>query len=63
MQLTVNRNGSIILMVPLEKRAWHAGISCARVQVDSVIKELQKLNDCSIGIEIVNTGLEPFPGE
>ncbi|WP_214241683.1 N-acetylmuramoyl-L-alanine amidase [Wolbachia pipientis] len=62
-QLIVDRDGSITLMVPLEKRAWHAGISYAKVQVDNVVEELQKLNDYSIGIEIVNTGLEPFPEE
>lgn len=62
-QLIVDRDGSITLMVPLEKRAWHAGISYAKVQVDNVIEELRKLNDYSIGIEIVNTGLEPFPEE
>ncbi|WP_343033084.1 hypothetical protein [Wolbachia endosymbiont of Atemnus politus] len=28
-----------------------------------MVEELQKLNDYSIGIEIVNTGLEPFPEE
>ncbi|MGL9726585.1 MAG: N-acetylmuramoyl-L-alanine amidase, partial [Wolbachia sp.] len=59
-QLIVDRDGSITLMVPLEKRAWHAGISYAKVQVDNVVEELRKLNDYSIGIEIVNTGLEPF---
>ncbi|WP_246209781.1 N-acetylmuramoyl-L-alanine amidase [Wolbachia endosymbiont of Atemnus politus] len=62
-QLIVDRDGSITLMVPLEKRAWHAGISYAKVQVDNVVEELQKLNDYSIGVEIVNTGLEPFPEE
>ncbi|MDM8335595.1 N-acetylmuramoyl-L-alanine amidase [Wolbachia pipientis] len=62
-QLIVDRDGSITLMVPLEKRAWHAGISYAKVQTDNVVEELQKLNDYSIGIEIVNTGLEPFPEE
>uniref|UniRef100_A0AAU7YPU0 N-acetylmuramoyl-L-alanine amidase n=1 Tax=Wolbachia endosymbiont of Oeneis ivallda TaxID=3171168 RepID=A0AAU7YPU0_9RICK len=62
-QLIVDRDGSITLMVPLEKRAWHAGISYAKVQVDNVVEELRKLNDYSIGIEIVNTGLEPFPEE
>ncbi|MGL9726004.1 MAG: N-acetylmuramoyl-L-alanine amidase [Wolbachia sp.] len=44
----------------MEKRAWHAGISYAKVQVDNVVEELRKLNDYSIGIEMVNTGLEPF---
>lgn len=62
-QLIVDRDGSITLMVPLEKRAWHAGVSYAKVQVDNVVKELRKLNDYSIGIEIVNTGLESFPEE
>ncbi|MFV1010900.1 N-acetylmuramoyl-L-alanine amidase [Wolbachia endosymbiont of Nasonia vitripennis] len=62
-QLIVDRDGSITLMVPLEKRAWHAGISYAKVQVDNVVEELRKLNDYSMGIEIVNTGLEPFPEE
>ncbi|QBB83294.1 MULTISPECIES: N-acetylmuramoyl-L-alanine amidase [Wolbachia] len=62
-QLIVDRDGSITLMVPLEKRAWHASISYAKVQVDNVVEELRKLNDYSIGIEIVNTGLEPFPEE
>jgi N-acetyl-anhydromuramyl-L-alanine amidase AmpD len=62
-QLIVDRDGSITLIVPLEERAWHAGISYAKVQIDNVAKEIQKLNDYSIGIEIVNTGLEPFPEE
>ncbi|WCR57565.1 N-acetylmuramoyl-L-alanine amidase [Wolbachia endosymbiont of Ctenocephalides felis wCfeJ] len=62
-QLIVDRDGSVTLMVPLEKRAWHAGISYAKVQIDDMVKELQKLNDYSIGIEIVNTGLEPFSEE
>ncbi|MBA8755363.1 N-acetylmuramoyl-L-alanine amidase [Wolbachia pipientis] len=59
----VDRDGSITLMVPLEKEAWHAGISYARVKVDGKLEELQKLNNYSVGIEIVNTGLEPFPEE
>ncbi|WP_244263390.1 N-acetylmuramoyl-L-alanine amidase [Wolbachia pipientis] len=59
----VDRDGSITLMVPLEKEAWHAGISYARVKVDSKLEELRKLNNYSVGIEIVNTGLEPFPEE
>ncbi|WP_353287272.1 N-acetylmuramoyl-L-alanine amidase [Wolbachia endosymbiont (group B) of Gerris lacustris] len=62
-QLIVDRDAGITLMVPLEKRAWHAGVSYAKVQVDNVVEELRKLNDYSIGIEIVNTGLEPFPEE
>lgn len=59
----VDRDGSITLMVPLEKEAWHAGISYARVNIDGKLEELQKLNNYSVGIEIVNTGLEPFSEE
>ncbi|WP_375603758.1 N-acetylmuramoyl-L-alanine amidase [Wolbachia endosymbiont of Anurida maritima] len=59
----VDRDGSVTLMVPLEKEAWHAGISYARVKINSKLEELQKLNKYSVGIEIVNTGLEPFPEE
>lgn len=55
----VDRDGSITLMVPLEKRAWHAGISYAKI----LDQELDGLNHYSVGIEIVNSGLEPFPEE
>jgi len=53
----INEDGSIISLVPEEKRAWHAGISCWRGRA--------ALNDTSIGIELVNPGHEwgyrPFP--
>ncbi|OCA06623.1 N-acetylmuramoyl-L-alanine amidase family protein [Wolbachia endosymbiont of Trichogramma pretiosum] len=62
-QLIVDRDGSVTLMVPLKKRAWHAGISYAKVQIDNVVEELRKLNYYSIGMEIINTGIEPFPEE
>lgn len=53
----VYEDGRIINLVPEEKRAWHAGISCWH--------GVSSLNDTSIGIEIVNPGHEfgyrPFP--
>lgn len=58
---TVDRDGSITLMVPLEKGARHAGFSYAKVEINNKVEELQRLNNYSVGIEIVNTGLEPFP--
>lgn len=55
----VYENGEIVNLVPDEKRAWHAGISCWRGKAG--------LNDSSIGIEIVNKGhefgYEPFTDE
>ena len=57
----VDRDGSITLMVPLEKAARHAGFSYAKVQINNKVEELQKLNNYSVGMEIVNTGIEPFP--
>ncbi|HEY0627404.1 MAG TPA: N-acetylmuramoyl-L-alanine amidase [Allosphingosinicella sp.] len=53
----VDEDGSILRMVPEEKRAWHAGKSYWR--------GIHGVNACSIGIEIVNPGHEfgyrPFP--
>jgi N-acetylmuramoyl-L-alanine amidase len=53
----VNEEGSIYRLVPEDKQAWHAGISCWNGKA--------ALNENSIGIEIVNTGHEfgyrPFP--
>jgi N-acetylmuramoyl-L-alanine amidase len=55
----VAEDGQILRMVPEEKRAWHAGRSSWRGN--------QRINSCSIGIEIVNPGHElgyrPFPDE
>ncbi len=53
----VDEDGTVYLLVPEEKRAWHAGISYWRGR--------RALNGASIGIEIVNPGHEwgyrPFP--
>lgn len=44
----VDRDGSIVQMVELDKRAWHAG--------ESSWGSLQGMNQFSIGIELVNAG-------
>jgi len=53
----VDEDGSVLRLVPEGLRAWHAGISFWQGR--------RVLNDCSIGIEIVNPGHEwgyrPFP--
>ena len=53
----VDEDGAVYCLVPEEKRAWHAGISCWRGH--------RMLNGASVGIEIVNPGHEwgyrPFP--
>ncbi len=51
----VGRNGRVVQMVPIEKRAWHAGVS--------VLEGAEKVNDYSVGIEMVNLndGIDPYP--
>lgn len=53
----VDEDGKIQSLVPEAERAWHAG--------ESYWRGRRALNDCSIGIEIVNPGHEwgyrPFP--
>lgn len=45
----VDRDGTVIQMVRLEERAWHAGAS--------MLGGRQNVNDFSIGVELVNWGL------
>ena len=53
----VEEDGTILAMVPEERRAWHAGVSSWRGRTD--------INARSVGVEIVNPGHEfgyrPFP--
>jgi N-acetylmuramoyl-L-alanine amidase len=49
----ISRDGSIIQLVEESTRAWHAGQSWWNGQTD--------INSASIGIELDNTGSEPFP--
>jgi N-acetylmuramoyl-L-alanine amidase len=55
----IAEDGGILRMVAEENRAWHAGLSYWR--------GVHGVNDCSIGIEIVNPGHEhgyrPFTGQ
>jgi N-acetylmuramoyl-L-alanine amidase len=55
----IGEEGRILRMVAEENRAWHAGLSYWR--------GIHGVNDCSIGIEIVNPGHEygyrPFTGQ
>lgn len=53
----VDESGAVFGMIDEAKRAWHAGLSYWAGQ--------QRLNDVSVGVEIINTGhahgLKPFP--
>lgn len=49
----IGRDGAIVQLVEEGARAWHAGLSWWNGQSD--------INSASIGIELDNTGSEPFP--
>jgi len=51
----VGREGRIVQMVPIEKRAWHAGVS--------TWDGMKDMNNVSVGIEMVNLndGKDPYP--
>jgi N-acetylmuramoyl-L-alanine amidase len=49
----IKDNGEIYTLVDDEKRAWHAG--------KSSWKNIEALNNCSLGIELDNSGKVPFP--
>jgi N-acetylmuramoyl-L-alanine amidase len=46
----IDEDGEVVRLVPEERRAWHAGVSSWEGR--------SRLNDCSIGIELVNPGHE-----
>jgi N-acetylmuramoyl-L-alanine amidase len=50
----VGRDGRVVQMVPVERRAWHAG--------PSILDGVPGLNDYSVGIEMVNLndGKDPY---
>jgi N-acetylmuramoyl-L-alanine amidase len=54
----IDEDGDVVQLVPEERRAWHAGVSSWAAR--------PRLNDCSVGIELVNPGHEwgyrPFTG-
>jgi N-acetyl-anhydromuramyl-L-alanine amidase AmpD len=55
---TIDRDGTIAVHVPEDKRAWHAGQS-------RMPDGREFVNDFSIGIELVNLndGVDPFPDD
>ena len=48
----VRRDGSVIQFVPVERRAWHAGVSSWRGR--------ERCNDFSVGIELEGTDDLPY---
>ena len=53
----VGKDGRVVQMVPVEKRAWHAG--------GSMLAGVTNVNNFSVGIEMVNLndGKDPYPEE
>jgi len=50
--LLIRRDGELVQYVPLDKRAWHAGVSC--------FEGRERCNDFSIGIELEGTDDSPY---
>lgn len=48
----VRRDGELVQFVPVERRAWHAGVSSWRGR--------SRCNDFSVGIELEGTDAAPF---
>lgn len=48
----IRRDGEIVQYVPLQKRAWHAGVSC--------FEKRESCNDFSIGIEMEGEDETPY---
>ena len=50
--LLIRRDGELVQFVPLDQRAWHAGVSC--------FEGRERCNDFSIGIELEGTDHQPY---
>jgi AmpD protein len=50
--LLIRRDGQVIQFVPFQERAWHAGVSA--------LAGRERVNDCSIGIELEGSDHAPF---
>jgi len=48
----VRRGGELLQFVPIERRAWHAGVSCWRGRT--------RCNDFSVGVELEGSGRHDF---
>jgi AmpD protein len=48
----IRRDGEVVQFVPVERRAWHAGVSSWRGRA--------RCNDFSVGIELEGTEADPF---
>lgn len=50
----IRRDGELVQFVPVDRRAWHAGVSCWRGR--------ERCNDFSIGIELEGADSTPYTG-
>jgi AmpD protein len=53
--LLIRRDGELLQFVPLQQRAWHAGVSCFQGR--------ERCNDFSIGIELEGADTLPYTRE